>query len=347
MNSATADPSGHKVITIKLAGGTNQPEGLIIPVSLLKTADYTYDILLQSSLGTVRLQSTMLSTAGLTNGTVELRLSKQNDQNGHPVIDLSLVRDGSVIPWSNLDTPVTVSIPYTPTAEELKAPDHIVVFYIDPQGNRIPVPNGHYDDKAGQVIFTTKHFSQYAVQFNVVSFSDLSGVAWAGEAIDVLAAKGVIQGKSEGIFDPQSSITRAEFITLLMRALELPHSAASAGFSDVSESAYYYNALASAKAYGIVTGTGDNFFEPNKQITREDTFVMTARALQTLQLLSTSTDGDVSQYKDAGDIAGYAQDSIAQLAAEGIVQGDAAGIHPKSNLTRAEAAVMIYRILNR
>lgn len=347
LNSVTTDSSGHKVVTIKLVDGTNQRAGFTIPVSLLKTADHTYDILLQTSSGSVRLQSTMLSTADLTTGTVELRVTKENDKDGHPVVDLSLVRDGSVIPWSNLDAPVTVSIPYTPTAEELKAPDHIAVFYIDPQGNRITVPNGHYDDKAGQVIFTTKHFSQYAVQFNDVNFNDLSGVAWASEAIDVLGAKGVIQGKSEGIFDPQSSITRTEFITLLMRALELPQTAASAGFSDVSESAYYSNALASAKFYGIVTGTGDNKFEPNKQISREDTFVMTARALQTLQLLSTSTDGDVSQYKDANDIAGYAQDSIAQLAAAGIVQGDAAGIHPKSNLTRAEAAVMIYRVLNR
>jgi|GEM_PF-2494029 S-layer homology domain. len=347
MNSATADATGHKVITIKLADGTNQPTGLIIPVSLLKTADRTYDIQLQTSSGTVRLQSTMLNTADLQTGTVELRLATNNGKDGHPVIDLSLVRDGSVIPWSNLDAPVTVSIPYSPTTEELAAPDHIAIFYIDPQGNSIPVPNGHYDVQTGQVIFTTKHFSQYAVQFHNVIFTDLSGAAWASEAIDILAAKGVIQGKAEGMFDPQSSITRAEFITLLMRALELPQTAAAAGFSDVSESSYYYDALASAKFYGIVTGTGDSRFEPNKQITREDTFVMTARALQTLQLLSTSTSGDLSQFQDADDIAGYAQDSIAQLAAAGILQGDAAGIHPKSSLTRAEAAVMIYRILNK
>lgn len=342
LNAAAADASGHKTVTVKVTNGTN----LVIPVSLLQAKDRTFDIQLQTGNGTVLIPSSMLNTSNLQAGTVELRLTKESSPDGHPVVDLSLVRDGNVIPWSNPDAPVTVSIPYTPTADELKAPEHIVVFYIDAEGNRIPVPNGHYDAKTGQVIFTTKHFSKYAVQFNQVSFNDLSGVAWASEAIDALAAKGVIQGKAEGVFDPRSSITRAEFITLLMRALELPQAAAAAGFGDVSESAYYYNALASAKAYGIVTGTGDNRFEPNKQITREDTFVMTARALDALHQLDASSNGDLSSFKDADAISSYAQASISALSAAGIVQGDATGIHPKSNLTRAEAAVMIYRVLN-
>ncbi|NIK70567.1 S-layer homology domain-containing protein [Paenibacillus sp. BK720] len=342
LNAAAADASGHKMVTVKINSGSN----LVIPVSLLQAKERTFDIQLQTGNGTVLIPSSMLNTSDLKAGTVELRLTKENSQDGHPVIDLSLVRDGNVIPWSNLDAPVTVSIPYTPTAEELKAPEHIVVFYIDSEGSRIPVPNGHYEAKTGQVIFTTKHFSKYAVQFNQVSFNDLSSAAWASEAIDALAAKGVIQGKAEGIFDPQSSITRAEFITLLMRALELPQRAAAAGFGDVSESAYYYDALAGAKAYGIVTGTGDNRFEPNKRITREDTFVMTARALDALHQLDASANGDLSSFKDAADISEYAQASISALAAASIVQGDAAGIHPKSDLTRAEAAVMIYRILN-
>ncbi|HWQ42026.1 MAG TPA: cell wall-binding repeat-containing protein [Desulfosporosinus sp.] len=86
----------------------------------------------------------------------------------HPLIQLTLSVDGQQTAWNNPDAPVTVAIPYTPTAEELADPEHIVVWYIDGSGNVVSVPNGHYDSDSRTVVFSTSHFSDYAVAYDPV-----------------------------------------------------------------------------------------------------------------------------------------------------------------------------------
>jgi hypothetical protein len=76
-----------------------------------------------------------------------------------PIVQLTLTLDGTQTDWNNPDVPVTVSISYTPTAEELVDPEHIVVWYIDGSGNVVSVPNGRYDPTTGTVTFTTTHFT--------------------------------------------------------------------------------------------------------------------------------------------------------------------------------------------
>lgn len=66
---------------------------------------------------------------------------------------------------NNPNAPVTIAIPYVPTAEELNHPELIVVWYIDGKGNVMPVPNGRYDAATQTVVFQTTHFSTYAVTF--------------------------------------------------------------------------------------------------------------------------------------------------------------------------------------
>jgi hypothetical protein len=82
-----------------------------------------------------------------------------------PLVQLTLKLDGEQIEWNNPDAPVTVSIPYTPTAMELLDPEHIVILYIDGQGKAVSIPNGRYDQSTGTVTFTTTHFSYYAVAY--------------------------------------------------------------------------------------------------------------------------------------------------------------------------------------
>lgn len=79
--------------------------------------------------------------------------------------------------WSNPNAPVTVSIAYTPTPDELKYPENIVVWYIDGQNNPVSVPSGRYDAATGRVTFEVDHFSKYAVAFSYKAFSDQTSVA--------------------------------------------------------------------------------------------------------------------------------------------------------------------------
>lgn len=179
-------------------------------------------------------------------------------------------------------------------------------------------------------------------------FQDLdSKYSWATEAINELYAEGIIKGTSDTTFSPGINITRADFVVLLVRALGLEAEAGS-NFADVSQGTYYYEALGIAKKLGIINGTDGNSFNPKGEISRQDMMVIAARALKAVNKLSASgSAGELSSFTDGAKVAKYAVDSVAALIKEEIVQGDGKFINPAGTATRAEAAVLIYRILKK
>ncbi|MEK5466294.1 endo-1,4-beta-xylanase [Paenibacillus sp. FSL R7-0210] len=171
--------------------------------------------------------------------------------------------------------------------------------------------------------------------------------SWASEAIDTLYSLGIIQGTSAVTFSPEKNITRADFVLLVVRALGLEAESGS-GFADVSQGAYYYEALSIAKQLGIINGTDGSNFNPKGEISRQDMMVIAARALKVVNKLSAGgSAGDLAGYTDRMKVAKYAIDSVAALVQEGIVRGDGKSLHPTGTATRAEAAVMIFRILKK
>lgn len=265
---------------------------------------------------------------------------------GKSVIELTLKLDGRTVAWNNPDAPVTVSIPYTPTAEELANPEKITVWYIDGQGNIVPVPNGRYDPTTGTVKFTTTHFSKFAIAYVKTSFNDLGNVDWAKKSIEVLASKGILKGISNEEYAPQTYITRADFLYFLIRTLDVDKKV-DANFDDISKDAYYYNEIAIAKKIGITDGIGNNKFNPDANIRRQDMIVLTRRALILLDKLNVQgTASDLDQFTDKSLVAQYAVNSIASFIKEGLIVGNGNKINPLGNTTRAEAAVFLYRIYN-
>nr|WP_245987857.1 endo-1,4-beta-xylanase [Cohnella lupini] len=326
-----------------------------LPTSSLKGTE-NFVLLLSTENATIEIPSNMLSNVTETAEQVSIRVTKASTDGldaatrerigNRPVLDLNLVVGDKVVAWNNPDAPVKVSVPYTPTAEELSNPDSIVVWYIDGKGNATSIPNGRYDAATGTVVFQTTHFSTYAVTSVVKTFGDLKNVPWAKQAIDAMAARDVIKGTSENSFAPSAFIKRADFIALLVRALELQgNGKEEVMFSDVDETAYYYNELAIAKALGIATGIGDNTFNPNGNISRQDMMVLTARALAEAGK-HVEANGALDAYPDAASISAYAKNSVAGLVKSGIVNGKNGKLAPSDTLTRAEAAVILYRIWN-
>jgi hypothetical protein len=150
-----------------------------------------------------------------------------------PLIQLTLSIDGKQTDWSNPNAPVTVSIPYTPTAAELANPESIVVWYIDGSGNVVSVPNGRYDPATGMVTFTTTHFSDYAVAYNKVSFKDVAESAWYSKAVSFICRKGDHHRYGSGNFSPEARLTRGQFIVMLMKAYDIaPDANPKDNFSD-------------------------------------------------------------------------------------------------------------------
>ncbi|MEK0316118.1 endo-1,4-beta-xylanase [Cohnella sp. 56] len=354
LDQAAANAAGKKKVTIDIpatAGATSYEVQL--PIQSLKDSGSTV-LVVKTENGTVELPGNMLAGTNVgSSESVSVRLGKVSAEGlndnvrqqigNHPVISLEVLAGGSVVAWNNPNAPVTVSVPYTPTAEELSNPDHIIIWYID-GSNATPVPNARYDAASGAVKFSTTHFSNYAVAFVVKSFGDIQTVPWAKKAIEAMASRGIINGTSESTYDPGASIKRADFLSLLVRALELKgNDAAITMFSDVDTSAYYYDAVKIAVQLGIVQGTGNNLFDPSSKISRQDMMVIAARAAIAAGK-ALPTGGTLDAFSDEATVASYARDSVEALVNAGIVQGANGKLAPKSSLTRAEAAVILQRI---
>jgi hypothetical protein len=116
-------------------------------------------------------------------------------------------------------------------------------------------------------------------------------------------------------------------------------------FADIPEDSYYYDAIAIARTLGIAQGDGANF-NPEAFITRQDMMVLLDRTLQTMgRSFSEGNLSTLSGIADNTNVANYAKASVATLVQANIIRGDGAGINPLGNTTRAEMAVVLYRVL--
>ncbi|OPZ94493.1 MAG: Endo-1,4-beta-xylanase A precursor [Firmicutes bacterium ADurb.Bin419] len=171
--------------------------------------------------------------------------------------------------------------------------------------------------------------------------------AWAKNQIEVLASKGIINGTSETTFNPQAAITRADFMVLLVKALDL-NATVDSNFDDIPADAYYYKQIGIAKKLGITTGVGNNLYKPKDQITRQDMMVLISRALLVSGKISSEGTADViAKYTDKDQVASYAVTGVATLVKEGIVVGSNNIINPKGNASRAELAAIVYKVYNK
>lgn len=176
-------------------------------------------------------------------------------------------------------------------------------------------------------------------------FTDITNI-FAKEEINALAAKGIIQGKSETKFAPNAQISRAEFAVLLARSLELPLKEYEGTFTDVNTSKKWaFAGVEAAARAGIVNGTLDGKFNPDAPIKREEIAAMVVRAIEYKDKEKLKDLEQPNKFKDHGTIGAFAIESVYNATALGIIKGNESGFNPKNNATRAEAAVMLYRAL--
>ncbi|CFX17866.1 Listeria/Bacterioides repeat [Syntrophomonas zehnderi OL-4] len=329
-----------------------------LPVSALSSQNANRNISMSSSLGVINLPGNMLQSTGLAaDDNIAISISKADNATlpesvrdiigDRPVTELRLTKGGQTIAWDNPAAPVAVTIPYTPTKEELLNPEHITVWYIDGKGNVVAVPSGRYDSATGTVTFRTTHFSKYAVVYASHNFDDLGSVGWAKKPIEVLASKGVLKGISENKYAPETNITRADFLYYLVRTLDLD-AKFDGNFEDIKPDAYYYQEMGIAKKLGITSGTGNNRYSPEVGISRQDMMVLTDKALRMLKnQKEQGKASDLERFKDKSLIAGYAINSVATVVKEGLITGSNNLIKPLDNTSRAEAAVFLYKIYNK
>jgi len=182
------------------------------------------------------------------------------------------------------------------------------------------------------------------------AFADLAG-HWAQTDIEWLAMKGLIEGVDDTHFQPEANVTRAQFAVMIARALNLqaPASAPRQPFADVPQDAWYAEAVRSAYAAGIINGVAKNRFAPNKEMTREEMMVMLIRAgkLVAADAFNNPDPTVALTFADTQSISKWAISDVTLAVHAGLIKGNSQHkLIPQSKATRAEAAVIIKRLLS-
>ncbi len=226
---------------------------------------------------------------------------------------------------------------------QVKNPDNVTVVFIDENGHEESA-GGIYDAAAGTVKFITNKLGKFIVREGSKEFSDTSEVEWAKTAIESLAVKGIMNGKSEDLFAPSDNITRAEFAALISRMMKLNENAQSGiSFGDVTSDKWYYGPVAAVYEEGLINGKSSEVFDPNGNITRQEMAKIIGGLLR-INYENKQGAYKLTEFKDADLIADWAKDSVGAAVNSGVIVGIDGSFMPDKNATRAEAAVMIYRL---
>ncbi len=253
---------------------------------------------------------------------------------------LSLSHNGSALAVENGQTLATVTIPYV-YAYRVQFP--LAVCYSDSKQAPIVRTSG------GETLHAAvNRLGEYGItSLTTTAFTDLDARVFLSE-IEWLQPRGIVYGTGNGTFEPDRAVTRAELITMLMRAVQRPvDTSATQQFSDVAPGSYYAAAMLKARELGIVGGTGNNKVNPNAPVTRQDMATMVLRLMQAERYAYAgyNIDRRVSDYTDGGSIAPYASEAVKTLLQCGIWVGHDNQLTPNNTTTRAEAAATLARAL--
>jgi len=174
---------------------------------------------------------------------------------------------------------------------------------------------------------------------NVSDFSDMPN-DWSTTALTAAVDNGLLTG-SDGKILPADNLTRAQMATIISRAFGATSKAPLDGFTDVPASAWYYEYMQKAVAMGVFAGDGSGLLTPENNITREQVFTVLARAFK----LENGDASVLDKFTDKGDISSWATGFTAALVSNGYVNGSNGRLNPKSNITRAEFAQIMYNMV--
>lgn len=256
-----------------------------------------------------------------------------------PVYDISVFVDGEKTQFKS-KTPIVIEIPIKGKYKKHK----VVAVYID-ENDEIQIMEGIVVN--GVMRFKTNHLSNYALMYVDITFDDVLE-HWGKEAIEMLASREIVNGRSETEFTPEGVITRAEFVTLMVRYFNLKADGTDVGYTDIEEDNWYTEKIWIARENGILPEIFGKSFEPDRAISREDMMYMLYKSLEVSERLDELTDnGDrLADFADNGEVSSYAVGAIEYLINRGIINGSGDDkLNPNATSTRAEVAQMLYNLI--
>lgn len=193
----------------------------------------------------------------------------------------------------------------------------------------------YYADAEGYTPTESKRLL-YTVNGNL--FSDVDNTDWFYHGMDHCVSNGYFQVVSDFSLNPTGKVTRAMLVELLYRQAGCPIGMHEEPFLDVAETAYYHQSVSWAYELGIIQGTGDGYFEPDRMVSRQELAKILSVYLQLPH------EAPIAAYLDEEDIAAWAIPYVEAVTASGIMQGSSGIFRPLGTASRAEIAELLMRI---
>ncbi|MBQ2829397.1 MAG: InlB B-repeat-containing protein [Oscillospiraceae bacterium] len=180
-------------------------------------------------------------------------------------------------------------------------------------------------------------------------FDDLEHGAWYEEYIQYVVENGLMEGISDALFDPNGTTSRAQIVMMLWRMEGEPLVTHPLYFADVSEGAWYADALRWTNSEGIVLGYDDGRFGTGDPVTREQIATILWRYTR-FKGIDTSSGESTSllKFSDAKKISAYAISALQWACGEELIRGTVIDdgsivLDPQGSATRAQVAAILMR----
>jgi hypothetical protein len=326
--------------SIRLSFGANAESGMELELPDLKEVFEVVDTIeIETPMGSVALHKDMFA-----DGLLPSRISIGVVPKESLPIEYENYKVMSFVIHSGNETvdfflkPVVVSIPFA--VEEGVDSNALTAFYLDDDGLATPVP-GYYDN--GVFVFKTNHFSKYFIASNQVDFSDVKN-EWFAPFVKGMAAKGIIVGRTNGLFDPDANVTRAEFVALISRVLNYGNSTVELPFGDVNDNDWFYAPVKMLYSAGILDHAEK--LDPNEAITREEMGILLGKTLIEMGY-NPAQDLTLNRFTDMKTTEKVSGEFISVAVRNNVLVGYGDLFLPKEKMTRAHAATVISILLSK
>ncbi|MFF2910280.1 cadherin-like beta sandwich domain-containing protein [Paenibacillus sp. NPDC057934] len=302
--------------------------------------------------GVLTLNGATISVpAGSIESGIEITVSKVTSSSNLSTDDtLKLLGDVYEITKNkagDFGQPVTITLTFDPSKVNFNT-SVVGLYWLNEQSKKwVQLDNLKVDQANGTVSGTVTHFTKFAVLVSdkvessipkvEKDFADIHG-HWAEISIKELVSLGGLNGYPDDTFRPDNKITRAEFVTMIVKTFNL-QAANGKEFAD-TKTHWAHDTIATAAALGIVNGYSEDAFGPDEWVTREQVAAIVVRAAQ-LALV----DKNIS-FSDSSKISAWALPALKTAIDQGLINGYTDGtVKPTGNTTRAEAATILLRAL--
>ncbi len=365
---AKLDAEGsNAIVTIPVPAGSDVNQAQITGQALQNMQDKSATIVIQTDTASYKLLSKEIplsqTAAGASDTQIVLQIAKSSEATKAKMTEASQAKNATLL-TSPYDFKVTVTTNGTSTdvtsfnsyvERTIQLPDDIdpskittgVVLRDDNSIDHIPTKVIKQDNKYYAVLNSLTN-SNYSVVWHPMTFADVSN-HWAKDAVNDMGSRMIVNGVTDTTFNPNANITRAEFAAIIVRGLGLPTGKGNASFSDVKSDAWYAGAVQTAASYKLINGFEDGTFLPQDTITREQAMMIVAKAMHLTGLAERTSASDATAalagFTDHSQIGGWAKDNLALTVRAELIKGRSGKIDPKANMTRAEVAALVERLL--